>query len=300
MDKLPSIVAVMGTNASGKSALAVRLAKHFSGEVVSADSRQVFRGLDLGSGKITPEEMQGVPHHLIDVVRPNDFYSMADFQRQAYRAIDDILARGHLPFLAGGTGLYLSAVMEGYLLSENAPDLSYRAQLEELSTAKLARMLEEALPGSGIDPDNRNRVMRMLEKLHSGDPGPGKSRPRYRVLKLGVTWDRETLKQRIDQRLALRMEQGMVEEVRRLLAEGAGETFLKRLGLEYRYLTRYLAGEFPDEKAMTEELSLAIKRFAKRQMTWFKRDTEIHWLNMREDPFGQACALIEPFLYREP
>lgn len=296
MDSLPSIVAVMGTNASGKSALAVRLARHFSGEVVSADSRQVFRGLDLGSGKITREEMQGVPHHLIDVVRPNDFYSMADFQRQAYRAIDGILARGHLPFLAGGTGLYLSAVTEGYRLSDKAPDLSYRAELEQLSTATLARMLEEELPGSGIDPDNRNRVMRMLEKLHSGDPGPGKSKPRYRVLKLGVTWDRETLKQLIDQRLALRMEQGMVEEVRRLLAEGASETFLKKLGLEYRYLTRYLAGEFPDEKAMTEELSLAIKRFAKRQMTWFKRDTEIHWLDMRKDPFGQASTLIKSFL----
>ncbi|MDI9505483.1 MAG: tRNA (adenosine(37)-N6)-dimethylallyltransferase MiaA [Clostridiales bacterium] len=296
MDSLPSIVAVMGTNASGKSALAVRLARHFSGEVVSADSRQVFCGLDLGSGKITREEMQGVPHHLIDVVRPNDFYSMADFQRQAYRAIDGILARGHLPFLAGGTGLYLSAVTEGYRLSDKAPDLSYRAELEQLSTATLARMLEEELPGSGIDPDNRNRVMRMLEKLHSGDPGPGKSKPRYRVLKLGVTWDRETLKQRIDQRLALRMEQGMVEEVRRLLAEGASETFLKKLGLEYRYLTRYLAGEFPDEKAMTEELSLAIKRFAKRQMTWFKRDTEIHWLDMRKDPFGQASTLIKSFL----
>lgn len=296
MDSLPSIVAVMGTNASGKSALAVRLARHFSGEVVSADSRQVFCGLDLGSGKITREEMQGVPHHLIDVVRPNDFYSMADFQRQAYRAIDGILARGHLPFLAGGTGLYLSAVTEGYRLSDKAPDLSYRAELEQLSTATLARMLEEELPGSGIDPDNRNRVMRMLEKLHSGDPGPGKSKPRYRVLKLGVTWDRETLKQLIDQRLALRMEQGMVEEVRRLLAEGASETFLKKLGLEYRYLTRYLAGEFPDEKAMTEELSLAIKRFAKRQMTWFKRDTEIHWLDMRKDPFGQASTLIKSFL----
>ncbi|MGI6236910.1 MAG: tRNA (adenosine(37)-N6)-dimethylallyltransferase MiaA [Candidatus Excrementavichristensenella sp.] len=296
MDSLPSIVAVMGTNASGKSALAVRLARHFSGEVVSADSRQVFCGLDLGSGKITREEMQGVPHHLIDVVRPNDFYSMADFQRQAYRAIDGILARGHLPFLAGGTGLYLSAVTEGYRLSDKAPDLSYRTELEQLSTATLARMLEEELPGSGIDPDNRNRVIRMLEKLHSGDPGPGKSKPRYRVLKLGVTWDRETLKQRIDQRLALRMEQGMVEEVRRLLAEGASEAFLKKLGLEYRYLTRYLAGEFPDEKAMTEELSLAIKRFAKRQMTWFKRDTEIHWLDMRKDPFGQASTLIKSFL----
>lgn len=296
MDSLPSIVAVMGTNASGKSALAVRLAKHFSGEVVSADSRQVFCGLDLGSGKITREEMQGVPHHLIDVVRLNDFYSMADFQRQAYRAIDGILARGHLPFLAGGTGLYLSAVTEGYRLSDKAPDLSYRTELEQLSTATLARMLEESLPGSGIDPDNRNRVMRMLEKLHSGDPGPGKSKPRYRVLKLGVTWDRETLKQRIDQRLALRMEQGMVEEVRRLLAEGASEAFLKKLGLEYRYLTRYLAGEFPDEKAMTEELSLAIKRFARRQMTWFKRDTEIHWLDMRKDPFGQASTLIKSFL----
>ena len=127
MSGLPKVVAVVGTNASGKSALGVRLAKRYGAEIISADSRQVFRGLDLGSGKITLEEMQGVPHHLIDVREPNEFFSMADFQRMSYAAIDDILARGRLPMIVGGTGLYVDSVLDGYLLSDREPDLAYRA-----------------------------------------------------------------------------------------------------------------------------------------------------------------------------
>ena len=137
MPELPRIVAVVGTNASGKSSLGVRLAQRFGGEIVSADSRQVFRGLDLGSGKISPEEMRGVPHHLLDVCEPNDFFSMADFQALAYRAIDGILARGNVPFLVGGTGLYVASVTEGYQLSDRAPNLAYREELETKTTPEL-------------------------------------------------------------------------------------------------------------------------------------------------------------------
>lgn len=133
MDK-PKVVAVVGTNASGKSALGVRLAKTFDGEIISADSRRFFAGLDLGSGKITPEEMQGVPHYLIDVREPGEFFSMADFQKLSYEKIDEIRARGHLPMIVGGTGLYVDSVLDGYLLSDKEPDLAYRAELEKLTT----------------------------------------------------------------------------------------------------------------------------------------------------------------------
>lgn len=133
----PKVVAVVGTNASGKSALGVRLAGTFDGEIISADSRQVFRGLDLGSGKITPEEMQGVPHYMIDVREPGEFFSMADFQRMSYEKIDEIRARGHLPMIVGGTGLYVDSVLDGYLLSDKEPDLAYRAELEKLTTPAL-------------------------------------------------------------------------------------------------------------------------------------------------------------------
>ena len=201
MPELPRIVAVVGTNASGKSSLGVRLAQRFGGEIVSADSRQVFRGLDLGSGKISPEEMRGVPHHLLDVCEPNDFFSMADFQALAYRAIDGILARGNVPFLVGGTGLYVASVTEGYQLSDRAPNLRYREELETKTTPELYEMLVSAAPGVEIDRNNRNRVMRALEKLESGDTKEPSREAKYRALKLGVSWDRETLKKRIDERL---------------------------------------------------------------------------------------------------
>ena len=163
------LICVVGTTASGKSDFGVELAKKYGGEIVSADSRQVFRGLDLGSGKITPEEMQGVPHHLLDVRNPNEFFSMADFQAMAYEAIDDILRRGRLPLLVGGTGLYVDSVAEGYLLSGEAPDLAYRAHLETFETPALYQMLLQVMPDTDVDPKNRNRVMRLLERIHAGD-----------------------------------------------------------------------------------------------------------------------------------
>ena len=289
------LIVIAGTNASGKSNLGVALAERFQGEVVSADSRQVFSRLDLGSGKITKEEMRGVPHHLIDICAPGDFFSMADFQRLAYAAIDDILRRGKVPFLVGGTGLYVDAVAEGYELSDRAPDLALRAHLETFDTPALYVMLREKLPDTAIDPKNRNRVMRALERLAADDYGPARRTPRYETLKLGVTWDRETLKRRIDERLEKRLEMGMVQEVRDLLDAGVSAEFLMKLGLEYRYLTRYLKGDIAYEK-MVVELGNAIKKFAKRQVTWFKKDPSIHWLDMRNDPMGQAEALIGAFL----
>ena len=166
------LIAVVGTNASGKSSLSIQLAAHFNGEVISADSRQVYRGLDLGSGKVTADEMQGVAHHLLNVCEPGTFFTMADFQRLAYEAIDDVHARGKTPFLAGGTGLYVDAVCDGYVMSNIEPDLSYRRELEKLPTETLHEMLMKAQPDSQIDPKNRNRVMRALEKLHDGDVAP--------------------------------------------------------------------------------------------------------------------------------
>ena len=292
------LIVIEGTNASGKSGLGVELALRYGGEIVSADSRQVFRGLDLGSGKITKEEMRGVPHHLIDVREPGDFFSMADFQKLAYAAIDGILARGKIPFLVGGTGLYVDSVTDGYELSDVEPDLALRAHLETFETPALYAMLKEKLPDTQIDPKNRNRVMRALERLAADDYHPGRRAPRYETLKLGVTWPREILKARIDERLERRLSQGMVEEVRSLLDAGVSTEFLMKLGLEYRYLTRYLLGEMGYDQ-MVLELGNAIKKFAKRQMTWFRREENLHWLDMDKDPVGQASLLIDEFLLAE-
>ena len=296
MNQLPRMVVIAGTNASGKSGLGVKLAAHYGGEIISADSRQVFRGLDLGSGKITPEEMQGVPHHLIDVVEPGEFFSMHDFQRLAYIAADDILARGKTPFMVGGTGLYVASVAEGYQMSDSAPDLEYRDYLETFETPALYQMLIEKIPDIQIEAKNRNRVMRVLEKIHAGDDYVPSSEKRYDTLKLGVTWDRETLKARIDERLERRLNEGMIEEVKGLMDQGVSTEFLYKLGLEYRFIAQYLTGEIPDTADMLEQLGNAIKKFAKRQMTWFRRDKDIIWLDMAADPFAQAVSLIDPFL----
>ena len=295
---LPKLIVIEGTNASGKSALGVELASRFGGEIVSADSRQVFERLDLGSGKITPEEMRGVPHHLLNVRKPGEFFSMADFQRLAYEAIDGIISRGNVPFLVGGTGLYVDSVADGYVLTDKATDLALRAELETYSTPQLYEMLKEKLPDTDVDPKNRHRVMRLLEKLAAGDVAPGTKSPRYSLLKFGVTWPREILKQRIDERLERRLQQGMVDEVKSMLDDGVSEEFLVKLGLEYKYLTWYLTGKIGYEQ-MVEELAAAIKRFAKRQMTWFRRDPRIIWLDMNEDPVSRASALISEFLGKE-
>ena len=292
---LPKMIVIEGTNASGKSALGVELAKRFGGEIISADSRQVYERLDLGSGKITPEEMQGVPHHLLNVRKPGEFFSMADFQRLSYEAIDGILDRGNVPFLVGGTGLYVDAVADGYNLSEQAPDPGLRAHLETFETPELYDMLRKQIPDTDVDPKNRHRVMRMLEKLAANDDRPTGKTPRFTLLKFGVTWPREILKQRIDERLERRLEEGMADEVRAMLDDGVSEEFLVKLGLEYKYLTWYLTGNMGYEQ-MKEELGKAIKRFAKRQMTWFRRDPRIIWLDMAGNPAEEASAMIREFL----
>ena len=293
----PKLIVIEGTTASGKSGMGVELAAHYGGEIISADSRQVFRGLDLGSGKITPEETQGIPHHLIDVVNPNDFFSMHDFQRMAYEAIDDVIARGKIPFLVGGTGLYVASVTEGYVMSNIEPDLEYRAHLETFETPKLYEMLMAVRPDADVDPKNRNRVMRILEKIHDGDDLDAPNDPRYDCLKIGMTYDRPVLRDRIDERLRLRVELGMIEEVQRLIDEGATVEFMLKLGLEYRFVTQYLTGEISDKQEMLDLLATAIKQFAKRQMIWYRRDKEIQWLDMNgADPKAQAIAMIDAFL----
>ena len=293
------LIAIVGPNASGKSHIAVDLAKELNGEVISADSRQVYRGMDLGSGKTPLSERKGVPHHLLDVVDAGEFFSMADFQRLAYEAADDILARGRLPFLVGGTGLYVDSVTKGYNLSRVEPDLGYRDELEQLTTPELYEMLMKAVPNAVVDRFNRNRVMRMLEKLHDGDDIVPTASPRYDVLTIGIYREREELKRRIDERLTRREAEGMLEEVRGLREQGVSDEFLLKLGLEYRYITEYLTGVWCSEEEMLNELALAIKRFAKRQMTWFKRDQSIVWLNMNDKPFETALSLIKNFLEAE-
>ena len=294
------LIAIVGTNASGKSAVGLELAQRFGGEIVSADSRQILRGYDLCSGKVTAEERQAVPHHLLDIADPGVYFSLADYQSHAYAAIDDILARGKQPFLVGGTGLYVAAVSDGYELVDAGPDKALRERLERMTTEELAALFREKsgeVPAF-LDLDNRRRLVRACEILLSGRDftETRASHPRYDVLKIGVTWERPVLRQRIDERLRRRLEQGMIDEVKQGLDAGVAYEAFYNLGLEYRFIARYIEGEFADFDEFYEKLYTAICRFAKRQMTWFRRDASIHWLDMHGDPVAQASQWIEEFL----
>ena len=296
---LPKIIAVVGTTASGKSDLAVRLAKRFNGEVVSAESRQVFRGLDLGTGKITPEECDGVPHHLIDIIEPERMFSAAEYQSMAYEAIRGILSRGRLPIICGGTGFYIRAVVKGYNFNEIQVGEEEHRELTEKNLDELTEILL-SLNGSAadaVDLKNPRRVVRAIEKERRGISCVENSNsPRYDALWLGMTFEREVLNERIDARLRMRFEQGMLDEVRGLLERGVSGGFMESLGLEYRHIFRYLDGRYESFEEMETALSYAIKRFAKRQMTWFRADKEIHWLDTGGDFTAEAETLISDFL----
>lgn len=294
---MEKLTVITGTNASGKSGLGIKLAKKFGAEIISADSRQIYEGLDLGSGKVTKEEMDGVPHHLLDVAKPNDFYSLVDFQRDAYKAIDEILARGNKAFLVGGTGLYVNAVTDGYNISLQGPSMEKRRELNAKSKEELIGMIREKAPEmlEGLDLMNTQRIERTAERVLAGDTGKRVNVPRYETLVLGVTWPREVLYERIRERLDRRLSQGMIDEVKRLREQGATDEFLYGLGLEYRYILMYLRGEFESFDAFYQKLFMEIRHLAKGQMTWFRKRTDIHWIDMTKDPEAEASALIEEF-----
>ena len=297
MDKL---LIIAGTNASGKSDLGVRLALGFGAEIVSADSRQVFKGLDLGSGKISPDEMRGVPHHLLDVAEPGEFFSLKHYQEMAYSAVDDIIARGKKAFLVGGTGLYINSVADGYCLSDAEPDIRIRKQVEAMSLEQLKAFVEEKRPGelSNLDLNNKRRLERAAEKIIAGAPRNLPSSKRYETCIIGVTWPRPVLYERIRVRLVRRLDEGMLDEVRGLLEKGVSEDFLYRLGLEYRYCLMYLKGEFGSYEAFFDKLFMEIRHLAKEQMTWFRKRKDIHWIDMEDEPYEAAVRLIESF-YRD-
>jgi tRNA dimethylallyltransferase len=293
---MQNLVVILGTNASGKSELGIRLARFLDGEVVSADSRQVYRGLDLGSGKVTPAQAGPVKHHLIDVADLSDYFSLAQYQRAAYRAIDSIAGAGKGPLLVGGTGLYLSAIVEGYELVDVPPNDPLRVELEGLPLPQLVERLEKSDPdaASRIDKSNRRRLIRALEIAAGGGAHTAahQSSPRYHCLQLGLTWPREILEARIEKRLRDRLANGMIEEVAGLRSRGVPDLRLEKLGLEYRYITRYLRGELATLDDLRHELVVAIRQFAKGQITWFKRDRRILWLDPFGDYYQEACDRI--------
>lgn len=284
--KKRKMLVIVGSTASGKSDLAVRLAKKWNGEVVSADSRQVYRGLDIGTGKITKREMRGVPHHLIDVANPTKTFTVAQYKKLADKSIRRIWSRGKLPIVCGGTGFYVRAVIDNLIIPEVPPNKKLREYLDKKTASELFAMLKKLDPrrAGEIDFKNPRRLIRAIEiAKHLGKVPPLtiKQRNDCEILEIGIAINDKELRWRIKKRLLARMRHGMVAEAKRLYKQGLSLKRMNDLGLEYRYLAKYLNGEM-SKKEMIDELEKEIWQYAKRQRTWFKKDRRIKWFTLND------------------
>ena len=282
------LLVITGPTASGKTSLAVAVADAAGGEIISADSRQVYRGMNLGTGKDYEDyKINGriIPFHLIDIVDPGYKYNVFEYQHDFIRVYNDLKSRKVLPVVCGGSGMYVDSIVKGYRMYEVPPDKELRTMLEKKSMEELTEILRTYRKLHNVtDTDSRKRVIRAIE-IEQYNRSAGKKQadfPEIRSLITGVSIDRETRRKRISERLKQRLENGMIEEVKRLLDEGMSHESLIYYGLEYKFITLYLAGKMTYDE-MVESLEIAIHQFAKRQMTWFRgmerKGTRIHWID---------------------
>lgn len=284
----PLLLTILGPTACGKTALATALAYRLNGEIISADSRQVFRGMDIGTGKDLADytiDGHSIPYHLIDICNAGEEYSVYRFQNDFIEAFNHIVGCRHTPIMCGGTGLYIEAIVRGYQLADAPVSESFRTAMETFSDEELTRRLA-ALTSlhNHTDTETRDRLLRALEihEFRQKFPDAYTHLPLMRHLVVGVSFPREKVVERIGQRLRQRLEEGMVDEVQRLLDNGVPKERLLRYGLEYKHVTRYLTEDYPYE-TMFQNLFTDIRRFSKRQMTWFRRmqrnGVVIHWID---------------------
>jgi tRNA dimethylallyltransferase len=300
------LVVILGPTASGKTDLSIKLAKKFMGEIVSADSRQIYKGMDIGSGKVTKKEMAGIPHYLIDVANPKTRFSVAQYQRLALKAIKNIQRKNKLPILVGGTGFYIQSIVDGIVIPDVKPNWKLREKLERRSNVQLYKMLLDKDPerAKNIDKQNPRRLIRALEIILTTKKPivPLKAREIFNTLQIGVTKSPEELKKLIHKRLLKRLvNNAMIKEIKNLRKSGVSWKRLEELGLEYRFVAQYLSayGRSPEGRqkklayqAMIEKIQIESEHYAKRQMTWFKRDDRIHWLKN----YKQAESSTKKFL----
>lgn len=296
----PKLVVILGPTASGKSDLAVELALKFSGEVISADSRQVYKGLDIGTGKITPSEMKGVPHHCLDIADPQERFTAMDWKRAAEAAVVDIVSRGKLPIVCGGTGFYISSLVDDLGFPEVDADTEEQKKLEESTPEELFAELKRLDPGRAktIDLKNKRRLSRAIVIARKLGSVPEIAKPvesKYDALMIGIKPSDTELRDRIIRRLDARMQAGMLQEVDRLHSAGLSWERMDELGLEYKYLAQHLQNQITLFD-MLNLLATRIWQYSKRQMTWFKRDKRIQWVTPT-DAFERSAALLKTFLH---
>jgi tRNA dimethylallyltransferase len=282
----------------------VEIAQKIGGEIISADSRQVYKGMDLGTGKITKKEMRRVPHYMLDVVSPKKTFTVSEFQKLANKKIKEIFKNGKTPIMCGGTGFYIDAVINGTIFPEVPPNKKLREELYRLDAIALGRYLEKLDPQrfETIDKNNKVRLVRAIEiakalgKVPSLSPGSDLGINKFEVLKIGLTISDEILKERIKSRLLMRIKKGMIKEIENLHKDGVSWKRMNDLGLEYRYASLYLQGKLKKEE-MIEKLNTETWHYAKRQKTWFKRDLNTIWINpTKKSEKAKALKEIKRFL----
>ena len=289
------LIVILGPTASGKTDLSIKLAKKFSGEIISADSRQVYKGMDIGSGKVTKKEMSRVPHYLLSIANPKRRFTVAQYQKLTLKAIKDIQKRKKIPILVGGTGFYIQSIIEGIVIPEVKPNLKLRKELELKSNEELFKILSTKDPqrAKNIDKQNPRRLVRALEiVLTTKKPITAlKSKKSFDFLQIGITKNKEELKARIKKRLLERLKKNsLINEVKKLHKTLSWKR-LEEFGLEYRFVAQYIQGKLAREE-MIDKLKKEIEHYAKRQMTWFKRDKKIHWVKN----YKEAESLTKKFV----
>jgi len=292
------LIVILGPTATGKTKLAVKLAQIFNGEIVSADSRQVYKGMDIGTGKDLADYGR-LSYHLIDVASPKKRFSLSQYQKLAYQAIDNIIKRGKTPFLVGGSGLYIQAIVDDYQLADVKPDKKLREHLNMRTLEELQALAKKyKITLNQSDWNNKRRLIRHIEirRIRNKELRIKNSNPKYHCLLLGIKYPRDVINQRIDRRLKQRLEkEGLIDEVKKLRRQGLSWKKLDEFGLEYRFIAQYLRDLLTYEQ-MTAKLSMAIHQFAKRQMTWFSamdgQGKRIKWIKS----FGETKRLVSKFI----
>lgn len=316
--KSNKIIVILGQTSTGKSDFAVEVAKQIGGEIISADSRQVYKGMDKGTGKITETEMKGIPHHLLDVANPSRVFTVNQFQKKASKKIAEILKRGKVPIICGGTGFYIDSIVNETVFPNVLPNKKLRLELYKKSAEELTTLLLKLDPrrAENIDQKNKVRLVRAIEIAMALGQVPELNNnlstavdtnspmaefvslphSKYQFLKIGLTLPTEILKERIHIRLLARIKYGMFDEVKKLHSDGLSWKRLNNLGLEYRFVSLYLQGLL-EKDLMIEKLNTEIWHFAKRQKTWFKRDPNTLWIDPRVDnEITKVMGKIKVFL----
>jgi len=295
------VLVVLGQTSTGKSDIAVSLAQKFNGEVISADSRQIYIGMNIGTGKITKEEMQGITHHLLDIKNPNEDFSVEEFQRLCQKTIQEILNRGKLPIVCGGTGYYIKALVENTMFESIPKNLDFRKELEEKSLKELQTILE-IIPkedSARIDTENKRRLIRAIEiGSHLGIITGPKIQPNpFEFLCIGLQLPDDVLKEKINTRLKKRLEAGMIQEVQKIHSEDISWQRLESFGLEYKYCAEFLQNKIQSESDFQNILEEKSWQYAKRQKTWFQKQKNIDWFN--PDQFDDIKNCVSEYLQKK-